>query len=95
MKFSPAPHEKLEQSDIAGMLEVLQSNYEIMTDCMDAYKEVHERLMTRLHKHFFPERFHVGEVSIGEMSEMFSKAYPDVASGGIFKMTRSEVNDGA
>jgi hypothetical protein len=100
MKGSQAPHEKLNDEEIKVILELIQSHYELAMDLtdtyrekMDEYKENHERLMTKLFKHYFPERFKICTISMGELSDLFSKSYSDNFVGETMKMTREEIEN--
>ena len=97
MKSYPQPHQKLTEEQVKEFIHMLEENHNMMRDCFNAYVECHSKYIQKLNEHFFPERFSICEVSMGEMTEMFSKAYPDPFSSASEsrRMKRPEVNNEA
>lgn len=93
MKTRPHPHEKLTDDEVKEMFHMLERNHDMMKECFNAYIEVHSKYMDKLAHHFFPERFSIGEVSMGELSDMFAKAYPSFSSGEVLNMKKADEND--
>jgi len=73
MKSYPAPHEKLTEEQIKDIIIGLESIHRNMSMQMKIYMEMFEENISKLTHHYFPERFSIAEVSMGELTEMFSK----------------------
>lgn len=80
MKTYKAPHEKLTDEELKDVFNVLENNHRVMKENLSSYIEVHDNYMNKLAHHLFPDRFSIGEVSMGELSDIFIKAYPEYAS---------------
>lgn len=96
MKSSPAPHEKLTEEQIKDIIIRLESIHHNMSMQMKIYMEMFEENISKLTHHYFPERFSIAEVSMGELTEIFSKSYGndfDKFMSPPRRMTRPEVND--
>ena len=75
MKTYPQPHKKLTNEEVKEMFHMLEKNHDMMKECFNAYVEVHSKYMQKLAEHFFPERFSICEVTMGDLNEMMEKAY--------------------
>ena len=75
MKVYPSPHEKLTEEEIKNIIIDLEHIHNNMSMQMKTYMELFEENISKLNHHFFPERFSIAKVTVGELSEIMEKAY--------------------
>ena len=94
MKSYPQPHKKLTEEEVKEFIHMLEENHNMMKDCFDAYVECHSKFMNKLNEHFFPERFTICEVTMGDLNGMMEKAYAGFSfASEPRRMKRPEVKD--
>lgn len=104
MKSTQAPHETLTEDEIkecisALTIETHNLNIDLKDRIYELTKSFNERYMSieikidHLKRHFCPEKFHVMEVSMGELSDLLEKEYGDAFAGETRRFTRPGVNN--
>jgi len=90
MKIEPMPHKKLTDEQIKEMLLMIQANHDMMMGCIEKWHEVHNKYIEKLEMHFYPERFSTANVTMAELTEMYSKAYN---TGETYRMERPKISN--
>jgi hypothetical protein len=84
----------LTEEEVKEFIHMIEENHNMMRDCFNTYVECHSKYIQKLNEHFFPGRFTICEVSMGDLNEMMEKSYGSFSfASELRRMTRPEVKD--
>jgi hypothetical protein len=89
----PLPHEKLTDEEVKDLVsELVIKNFELRSEVDDKLAEI-GLILTKLKRHFCPEKFQQVSVSGAELSELMMNTYGNMNMGNPIRMKKLEVED--